>query len=277
MASGFALAPRGPQGAHATDNLKTATGLESKLSLVWCQSARLACFFPQFPNSRLRTPLLETPFPYCQPDARRLRLRRRPVDREPRGGDARRLTTGLHATDPAISPDGTQLAFTGEAQGNQDVYVMPAAGGSARRLTHGDRGNQDAPWMILRGSVDASRFREVAKPLAGSRPQCRANRDASWTGFPGVGASWPKHESSSLPPVDDFARFLWVPMFPLTSHPPTRQARSSKRVHLGSAGGIADWAGRESRQRCRTSACSSRIPVHGSGITRYSEGTRPKQ
>jgi tricorn protease len=52
------------------------------------------------------------------------------------GGDARRLTTGLHATDPAFSPDGTQLAFTGEAQGNQDVYVMPAAGGPVRRLTY---------------------------------------------------------------------------------------------------------------------------------------------
>jgi tricorn protease len=52
------------------------------------------------------------------------------------GGDARRLTTGLRADDPAFSPDGTQLAFTGEAQGNVDVYVMPAAGGPARRLTY---------------------------------------------------------------------------------------------------------------------------------------------
>src|SRR5262249_19290488 len=56
------------------------------------------------------------------------------VSRE--GGEARRLTTGLQANDPVFSPDGTQLAFTGEAQGNTDVYVMPATGGVARRLTY---------------------------------------------------------------------------------------------------------------------------------------------
>jgi tricorn protease len=56
------------------------------------------------------------------------------VDR--RGGEARRLTTGMHADDPAFSPDGAWLAFTGESRGNADVYVMPAGGGPARRLTY---------------------------------------------------------------------------------------------------------------------------------------------
>src|SRR5437899_2795110 len=46
------------------------------------------------------------------------------------GGDAKRLTTGVGIeTDPVFSPDGTQIAFTGEYDGNTDVYVMPAAGG----------------------------------------------------------------------------------------------------------------------------------------------------
>src|SRR5205085_6484055 len=46
------------------------------------------------------------------------------------GGDAIRLTSGIGVeTDPAFSPDGTQIAFTGEYEGNVDVYVMPAAGG----------------------------------------------------------------------------------------------------------------------------------------------------
>ena len=35
----------------------------------------------------------------------------------------------------AFSPDGTQIAFTGEYDGNVDVYVVPAAGGVPRRLT----------------------------------------------------------------------------------------------------------------------------------------------
>ena len=44
------------------------------------------------------------------------------------GGDARRLTSGIGAeTDPFFSPDGTQIAFSGEYDGNQDVYVVPAA------------------------------------------------------------------------------------------------------------------------------------------------------
>jgi tricorn protease len=39
-------------------------------------------------------------------------------------------------TDPQFSPDGTQIAFTGEYDGNVDVYVVPAAGGVPRRLTY---------------------------------------------------------------------------------------------------------------------------------------------
>jgi tricorn protease len=51
------------------------------------------------------------------------------------GGEARQLTTGGHEEDPVFSPDGTQIAFTGMYDGNTDVYVMPATGGSPRRLT----------------------------------------------------------------------------------------------------------------------------------------------
>src|SRR5205085_10934981 len=52
------------------------------------------------------------------------------------GGDARRLTTGVGVeTDPHFSPDGNTVAFTGEYDGNRDVYIVPAAGGVPRRLT----------------------------------------------------------------------------------------------------------------------------------------------
>ena len=59
------------------------------------------------------------------------------------GGAARRLTAGIGAqTDPAFSPDGTMIAFTGEYAGNNDVYVVPAAGGQPARLTfHPDPDN----------------------------------------------------------------------------------------------------------------------------------------
>jgi tricorn protease len=53
------------------------------------------------------------------------------------GGDARRLTSGVGAeTDPFFSPDGTQVAFSGEYDGNRDIYVIPASGGVPKRLTY---------------------------------------------------------------------------------------------------------------------------------------------
>ncbi len=52
------------------------------------------------------------------------------------GGEAKRLTTyiGIEAT-PMFSPDGTMIAFTGEYDGNTDVYVVSVNGGSPTRLT----------------------------------------------------------------------------------------------------------------------------------------------
>ena len=53
------------------------------------------------------------------------------------GGLARKLTS-----DPGFemfakfSPDGSQIAFTGQLDGNTEVYIMPAEGGSPKRLTY---------------------------------------------------------------------------------------------------------------------------------------------
>lgn len=51
------------------------------------------------------------------------------------GGEARQLTTGGHEGLPIFSPDGNWIAFTGQYDGNFDVFVMPADGGEPRRLT----------------------------------------------------------------------------------------------------------------------------------------------
>ena len=52
------------------------------------------------------------------------------------GGAASRLTSGPGAeTGPVFSADGTRVAFTGEYDGNVDVFVIPAAGGVPKRLT----------------------------------------------------------------------------------------------------------------------------------------------
>src|SRR5947209_13456648 len=52
------------------------------------------------------------------------------------GGDAVRLTSGSgNETDPAFSPDGKRVAFTGDYDGNVDVFVVEAAGSVPKRLT----------------------------------------------------------------------------------------------------------------------------------------------
>jgi tricorn protease len=63
------------------------------------------------------------------------------------GGAAKRLTTGVGIEkDPFFSPDGTLVAFTGQYDGNIDVFVVPAAGGVPRRLTYHPAADEVVGW-----------------------------------------------------------------------------------------------------------------------------------
>src|SRR5246500_4876192 len=63
------------------------------------------------------------------------------------GGEARRLTSDIGIEiDPIFSPDGNWIAFTGEYDGNEDVYVIPAAGGIPKRLTSHPSSDQAVGW-----------------------------------------------------------------------------------------------------------------------------------
>src|SRR5271154_724448 len=67
------------------------------------------------------------------------------VDRA--GGHATRLTTGTGVeTDPVFSPDGSMVAFTGEYDGNTDVFVVPTAGGIPKRLTYHPAADSAVGW-----------------------------------------------------------------------------------------------------------------------------------
>ena len=53
------------------------------------------------------------------------------------GGTARKLTNDIgYEMFARFSPDGKQIAFTGQYDGNTEVYVMPSGGGVPRRVTY---------------------------------------------------------------------------------------------------------------------------------------------
>jgi tricorn protease len=53
------------------------------------------------------------------------------------GGAAERLTSGVGSeSNPIFSPDGNSIAFTGEYDGNVDVFVVAAQGGEPQRVTY---------------------------------------------------------------------------------------------------------------------------------------------
>jgi tricorn protease len=61
------------------------------------------------------------------------------------GGVAQRLTSGQGSeSDPMFSPDGTTVAFTGEYDGNIDVFTVPLTGGVPKRATY----HPAADWVV---------------------------------------------------------------------------------------------------------------------------------
>ena len=70
------------------------------------------------------------------------------------GGVAIRLTSNLgEVSHPFLSPDGSQLAFVGREEGHPEVYVMPAEGGAAKRLTFLGANSQVVGWSLEGQSI----------------------------------------------------------------------------------------------------------------------------
>lgn len=120
------------------------------------------------------------------------------------GGDARRLTAGAGLESyPVSSPNGDQIAFAGDYEGNLDVYIMPTAGGVPRRLTHHPDPDVPVAWtpdgksVIFRSSRSSyARFlRLFSVPVGGGQP----------TELP-----LPQAEEGSLSP--DGKRIAYVPL-----------------------------------------------------------------
>ncbi|HEY1340741.1 MAG TPA: PDZ domain-containing protein, partial [Bryobacteraceae bacterium] len=122
------------------------------------------------------------------------------------GGEAVRLTTGPGIeTNPIFSPDGSQIAFRGEYDGNVDVYVVPAAGGQPRRLTYHPTSDVPTGWtpdgkaILFRSGREAyTRFNRLfTMPVEG--------------GFPAA-VDLPMAEDGVFSP--DAARMAYMPIAP---------------------------------------------------------------
>jgi len=119
------------------------------------------------------------------------------------GGEARQLTTGGHETNPVFSPDGKWIAFTGQYDGNADVFVMPADGGEPKRLTW-----HPAPDVVVGWTPDSKKI------LFRSPRDAYADFDRIYVvpvegGVPGVLPMW-RAEAGAYSP--DQSRFAYVPM-----------------------------------------------------------------
>jgi TolB protein len=64
------------------------------------------------------------------------------------GSDERRLTDSLaHDGYPSWSPDGRFVAFDSDRAGSTDVWVVPAEGGPAVRITDHPESEQAPVWV----------------------------------------------------------------------------------------------------------------------------------
>ncbi len=92
-------------------------------------------------------------------------------------GRAVRVTTdpGLESF-PRFSPDGTQLAFRGQYDGGNDVFVMPVAGGPPKRLTYNFGFGQVSGWtpdgkdVVYRFGNTPYAWQAHTVPAAGGAP-----------------------------------------------------------------------------------------------------------
>lgn len=84
------------------------------------------------------------------------------------GGKATRLTIHeAYEANPTFSPDGTQIAFSGNRFGNNDIFVMPTAGGTVKRLTYHSVSDNIASWTQAdKIMFSTSReFRQIERPF----------------------------------------------------------------------------------------------------------------
>ena len=149
------------------------------------------------------------------------------------GGTAVQLTTqASYEANPVWSPDGKQIAFASDRNGNFDLFIMSADGGAARRLTYHSASEipstftPDGKYVLFSASIQdpatsalfpTSAMTELYRvPVEGGNTEQVLGTPAEWVCFDKAGSNflyqdrkgfedeWRKHHTSSI------TRDIWL-------------------------------------------------------------------
>ena len=149
------------------------------------------------------------------------------------GGTAVQLTTqASYEANPVWSPDGEQIAFASDRNGNFDLFIMSADGGAARRLTYHSASEipstftPDGKYVLFSASIQdpatsalfpTSAMTELYRvPVEGGNTEQVLGTPAEWVCFDKAGRNflyqdrkgfedeWRKHHTSSI------TRDIWL-------------------------------------------------------------------
>lgn len=149
------------------------------------------------------------------------------------GGTAVQLTTqASYEANPVWSPDGEQIVFASDRNGNFDLFIMSADGGAARRLTYHSASEipstftPDGKYVLFSASIQdpatsalfpTSAMTELYRvPVEGGNTEQVLGTPAEWVCFDKAGSNflyqdrkgfedeWRKHHTSSI------ARDIWL-------------------------------------------------------------------
>lgn len=121
------------------------------------------------------------------------------------GGDAVRLTVSGYNTKPLWSPDGSKIAFASDREGSMDIYVMPARGGKATRLTTNSGKEEPRAWLGNDTILFSASFLPTPSAAQANFSAQVYKVSASAPGRPALFASWPMQAIS----VDPSGRILF--------------------------------------------------------------------